>query len=137
MGKQNERSTNGKHAGNSGKNSTAVSTARQPSTFINPHFNDMDRKQMETLVPELYNCIIELLGELALEYNISIKFDQNSSKWNAMLLPQSPDNPNTGLILSVRNSDRIRAVFGLYYAHIHKLGGKWQPDGTDLEDEWG
>lgn len=136
MGNRTERSTNGKPSSNS-KPKTGDKSGIFPKTrFINPHFNSVDREKLKTLILEQHFCVAEFLGELAQDYNLSIKFDENSGKWNALLIPCGAGHAHSGFILSVRHSDRLLAVLGLYYAHVHKLNGQWGTDETELEDEW-
>jgi len=93
--------------------------------WVDGYINDEDKKWLDAHAGEVGEYVLKIIDEQAEGYKISCKFDINSSKYQATLLPDSPDCPNSGFGLSHRANDPTVALFVLSYKHFIKFDRRW------------
>ena len=93
--------------------------------WVNSYLNDDDKRWLESHRNEIAPCILRLVEEQASGYKISCKFDGQSSRYQASLLPDDVDCPNAGFGLSHRAGDPTIALFVLSYLHFIKFECRW------------
>jgi len=122
---------NGRTSGKSGYDGNRLK-------WVNSYLNDEDKQWLEAHRNEIGAGVLRLVEEQANGYKISCKFDDQSSRYQASLLPDDVDCPNSGFGLSHRASDPTVALFVLSYLHFVKFDRRWgeiEP-GSDAGSAW-
>jgi hypothetical protein len=107
-------------------------------TFIAPYLDQNDKLWLRDNLDNYAHVVCLAMEQFPLHLRLSVKFDNASSRWLAILFDDSGDPKSQGVALSVRGATAIDAVYALAYLHCYKLSGGWslETDAADT-DPWG
>jgi hypothetical protein len=124
---------------NRGKQKPAGKPAYQEAQFINHSFNEAVKGEFKkwaaTTLPLLGDVIDKLLDD---GYKLSAKYDSYSDAYACFIQATSPDNRNTGFILTGRSRSGSMAILAAVYRHYVLFEGDWPTDVTrkdGMDDE--
>lgn len=69
-------------------------------------------------------------------YKLTVKFDETSKAYNALLMDRRKKSPVCGCILSVRASTMAMAIARLVFVHTALAGINWENLSVPVETDW-
>ena len=117
-----------KGSGSRGRGGAAKGRGGYDSTveWRNPSPSNGDNAWLETNADELVNNTAVLFDELSEHERVTIKFDELSSRWLAILFDHSRESEGRVLALSVRGATSFDALVLLHYFVHVKYADGWQ-----------
>lgn len=69
-------------------------------------------------------------------YKLTVKYDETSKAYNALLMDRRKTSPVCGCILSVRASGMALAICRLVFVHSALAGQNWEQLAMPVSDDW-
>lgn len=106
--------------------------------FISPYLDKNDKQWLHDNVDNVGSAISLMVEQFNSKHTLSLKRDESSKRWVAILFDHSGAESAPGVALSVRGKNPIAALYALAYLHVYKLSDGWAvPPTDDDEDPWG
>lgn len=105
--------------------------------WINPQLNDSDVTWLQSNEKDLVSLILEFVDDITETEKISIKYDNHSNRWLAILFAGSGDSRNSGCALSVRGATPFDAFCALAYFHIIRFARDYDASKGGTFGKWG
>jgi hypothetical protein len=103
--------------------------------FINFKPNDQQKEHFNEWVQaaDVWG-LLNVLGEDG--YKLTVKYDETSKAFNALLMDRKKTSPVCGCILSVRASEMAVAIARLVFVHVCLAGENWERLSLPVEHDW-
>lgn len=106
-----------------------ASTGFKPAQFINHTFSEDDRRSFKAWQAEHGEEVWDMLDRLLDDgYALSVKPDAYTGAVAAYISPVTPENPNSGYILSGRARSCEMAALSVLYRHYALFEADWPTD---------
>lgn len=106
--------------------------------FITPYLGQDDKQWLRDHYDNLPVIVCNLVEQLASHHRFSLKRDESSGRWLAVLFDDSGEKSEPGTAMSVRGATPIDAIYALAYLHIYRFPEGWSSKPlTDDNDPWG
>lgn len=103
--------------------------------FINFKPNDAQKEMYnEWLQSADIWGLLDVLGEDG--FKLTVKFDETSKAFNALLMDRRKSSPVQGCLLSVRASTLSVAIARLVFVHVALAGENWERLSLPVEEDW-
>ena len=103
--------------------------------WINPYLDKGDVSWLDSHDSELPIFVCDFVDAIPETANLSVKYDDRSGRYNAVIIYSADDPTNPGIAVSCRAATRIDALFALAYVVGEKY--KWQLPAADQDQPGG
>lgn len=134
----NEKRTPQDTSGDKPKTGAPGKSGYRKFTFLAPYLDANDKLWLRDNIDNYGSVVCLLLEQCTSTLRLSLKFDDGSSRFLAVLFDDSGDVKQPGTALSVRGATAADAIYALAYLHCYKLSDGWAAE-IDPEhiDPWG
>lgn len=94
--------------------------------WVNPQLNSDDIDKLEGALDSGLEGVFEMCDRLQTTQSLSVKLDERSGRWNAILFDRSGSENSPVHALSLRAATPFDALIALAYVVIYKLPDDWQ-----------